>query len=105
MCRALCEQATARASGRCYRRADGRGGPPAPPGQNADRLLQGREAPGEPRAHLLHFLGFTFRGRKAPSRNGGYITGFLPAMSTEALKAKSTELRAMRIHRRTTDSL
>ena len=51
------------------------------------------------------FLGFTFRGRKAPSRNGGYFTGFLPAMSTEALKAKSTELRAMRIHRRTTDSL
>jgi RNA-directed DNA polymerase len=51
------------------------------------------------------FLGFTFRGRKAPNRNGGYFTGFLPAMSTEALKAKCTELRAMRIHRRTTLSL
>ena len=34
----------------------------------------------------------------------GY-TGFLPAMSTEALKAKGAELRAMRIHRRTNLSL
>jgi RNA-directed DNA polymerase len=46
------------------------------------------------------FLGFTFRARKAKGgRDGGYFLGFLPAMSTEALKAKSTELRAMRIHR------
>jgi RNA-directed DNA polymerase len=52
------------------------------------------------------FLGFTFRGRKAQSgRDGGYFFGFLPAMSTEALKAKSADLRAMRIHRRTTLSL
>jgi RNA-directed DNA polymerase len=48
------------------------------------------------------FLGFTFRSRRARnSRTGAYFTSFLPAMSTEALKAKSTELRAMRIHRRT----
>ena len=48
------------------------------------------------------FLGFTFRARKAKGgRDGGYFTGFLPAMSTAALKAKSTELRAMRIHRST----
>jgi hypothetical protein len=33
------------------------------------------------------------------------FTSFLPAMSTKALKAKSAELRAMRIHRRTTLSL
>jgi RNA-directed DNA polymerase len=51
------------------------------------------------------FLGFTFRGRMALGRSGEYFTGFLPAMSTEALKAKSTELRAMRIHRRTTPTL
>ena len=51
------------------------------------------------------FLGFTFRAREAKSRNGEHFTGFLPAMSTEALKAKSTELRSMRIHRRTTLSL
>ena len=48
------------------------------------------------------FLGFTFRSRPAKGgRDGGFFPGFLPAMSTEALKAKSTELRAMRIHRRT----
>ena len=48
------------------------------------------------------FLGFTFRARKArSSKSGGYFTSFLPAMSTEALKAKGARLRAMRIHRRT----
>ena len=52
------------------------------------------------------FLGFTFRPRKARnSRDGSYFTSFLPAMSSEALKAKSAELRAMRIHRRTNLSL
>jgi RNA-directed DNA polymerase len=51
------------------------------------------------------FLGFTFRARKAPNRGGGYFTGFLPAMSTEALKAKGDELRTMGVHRRTTLSL
>ncbi|MGH9158216.1 MAG: hypothetical protein ACRD1K_20800 [Acidimicrobiales bacterium] len=34
------------------------------------------------------FLGYTFRARKAPSRDGGYRSSFLPAMSTEAKKAK-----------------
>ena len=33
--------------------------------------------------------------------NRRYFISFLPAMSTEALKAKGAELRAMRIHRRT----
>jgi group II intron reverse transcriptase/maturase len=48
------------------------------------------------------FLGFTFRARKAKGgRDGGYFLGFLPAMSTEALKAKSDELRSMWVHRRT----
>ena len=51
------------------------------------------------------FLGFTFRARKAMSKDGRYFTSFLPAMSTEAFKAKGTELRVMRIHRRTTLSL
>ena len=48
------------------------------------------------------FLGFTFRARKARNRGGGYYTGVLPAISAEALKAKGADLRAMRIHRRTT---
>ncbi len=51
------------------------------------------------------FLGFTFRARKSRDKNGVTFTSFLPAMSTEALKAKSAELRAMRIHWRTTLSL
>jgi RNA-directed DNA polymerase len=51
------------------------------------------------------FLGFTFQARKAKNKNGEYYNSFLPAMSIEALKAKSTELRSMRIHRRTTLTL
>jgi RNA-directed DNA polymerase len=46
------------------------------------------------------FLGYEFRARKAPSRNGGYRSSFLPAMSTQARKVKGEQLRAMRIHRR-----
>ena len=47
-------------------------------------------------------LGFTFRARGARgTKSGRAFTGFLPAMSTEALKAKSDQLRRMRIHRRT----
>jgi RNA-directed DNA polymerase len=54
----------------------------------------------------LTFLGFTFRPRKARnSKDGSYFTSFLPGMSTEALKAKSAELRMMRIHRHTNLSL
>jgi group II intron reverse transcriptase/maturase len=55
--------------------------------------------PGEHEHTSFTFLGFTFRARKVQSTHGGYFTGFLPAMSTEALKAKSADLRAMRIHR------
>lgn len=47
------------------------------------------------------FLGFTFRARKARATGGGYFTSFQPAISIEALKAKSAELRRMRVHRRT----
>ena len=51
------------------------------------------------------FLGYAFRGRGARSRNGRIFNGFLPAISPQALKAKSVELRRMRIHRRTDLSL
>jgi len=48
------------------------------------------------------FLGFTFRPREAiNSTDGRHFTSFQPAISPEALKAKSVELRAMRIHRHT----
>ena len=46
------------------------------------------------------FLGYTFRARKAINRKTGErFTRFLPAISNEALKAKSARLRTMRIHR------
>src|SRR5438270_3239354 len=47
------------------------------------------------------FLGYTFRPREARSKHGNTFTSFLPAISREALKAKSRALRTMRIHRRT----
>ncbi len=50
-------------------------------------------------------LGFTFRARKAYSKDGRYFSSFLPAMSTQALQAKGDQLRAMRIHDRTTHNL
>ncbi len=56
---------------------------------------------GEHEHTTFTYLGFTFRARKARATGGGYFTSFQPAMSTEALKAKSAELRVMRIHRRT----
>ena len=63
---------------------------------------------GQRRAEHEHvsftFLGYAFRARGARSK-GRNFTGFLPAMSPEALKAKSARLREMRIHRRTDLSL
>jgi RNA-directed DNA polymerase len=43
------------------------------------------------------FLGYAFRARGARTKDGRCFTGFLPAISPEALKAKGAELRAMRI--------
>ena len=51
------------------------------------------------------FLGYAFRARGARSKYGGSFTGFLPAISPEALKAKSARLRELRIHRRSDLSL
>ena len=46
------------------------------------------------------FLGYTFRGRAARSRQGVNFTGFLPAVSKKAKKAMSLEMRSWRIGRR-----
>jgi RNA-directed DNA polymerase len=51
------------------------------------------------------FLGFAFRRRGARTRDGQMFTAFLPAISPEALKAKSAWLRRMRIHLHTNLSL
>jgi hypothetical protein len=47
------------------------------------------------------FLGFTFRARAARSRHGATFRCFLPAVSKDALKRMSVEVRSWRIHRRT----
>jgi group II intron reverse transcriptase/maturase len=47
------------------------------------------------------FLGFTFQARGARSKNGEIFTSFLPAVSKEALKKISAQVRAWRLHLRT----
>ena len=72
------------------------------PRQDENRLLQGRQASRRARAHLVHLpAGMTFRPRSARRKDGKRFTSFLPAISPEALKAKSVRLRVMRIHLRT----
>jgi RNA-directed DNA polymerase len=52
------------------------------------------------------FLGYTFRARNAPTRDGtSMFTGFLPAVSKDALKRMSGEVRSWRIHLRTATEL
>jgi Retron-type reverse transcriptase len=51
------------------------------------------------------FLGYTFRPRKAQGRDGRSFLGFLPAISKDALKKISAEVRSWRLHRRTILSL
>ncbi|MET8682552.1 group II intron reverse transcriptase/maturase [Streptomyces sp. NPDC004647] len=47
------------------------------------------------------FLGYTFAPRKARYPDGKAFTSFLPAVSSEALKAMGQQVREWRIHRRT----
>ena len=47
------------------------------------------------------FLGFTFQARAAQDRNGDVFTSFQPAVSKEAQKRMSSEVRSWRIHLRT----
>jgi group II intron reverse transcriptase/maturase len=46
------------------------------------------------------FLGFTFRARAARDREGKMFTSFLPAVSKDALKKMSAEVRSWRMHLR-----
>lgn len=47
------------------------------------------------------FLGFTFRQRKARTKHGKSFSAFLPAISKDALKKISAEVRSWRLHTRT----
>jgi RNA-directed DNA polymerase len=52
------------------------------------------------------FLGYTFRARKALTRNGtSMFAAFLPAVSKDALKKMGGEVRSWRIHLRTATEL
>lgn len=52
------------------------------------------------------FLGYTFRARKAPTRDGkSMFAAFLPAVSRDALKKMGGEVRRWRINLRTTTDL
>ena len=52
------------------------------------------------------FLGYTFRPRRAPTRDGkSMFTAFLPAISKDALKDKGQTVRRWRLHLRTTRDL
>jgi RNA-directed DNA polymerase len=51
------------------------------------------------------FLGFTFRQRKMQDRNGKTFSSFNPAISKDALKRLSGQVRAWRVHRRTGKTL
>ena len=51
------------------------------------------------------FLGYEFRARSVRSKNGVMFTAFTPAISPEALKKISGEVRSWRIHSRTRHSL
>jgi RNA-directed DNA polymerase len=47
------------------------------------------------------FLGYGFRRRSASSKDGKMFMSFLPAISKQALKKISTEVRSWRLHHRT----
>lgn len=46
------------------------------------------------------FLGYTFRRRKAKSKQGIYFTSFLPAISNKAKVAVRDKMRSWKLHRR-----
>src|SRR6266511_3834977 len=50
-------------------------------------------------------LGFTFRARGARGKDGRNFTGFLPAVSKDALNKMSREVRRWRLHSRTAHTL
>ena len=44
------------------------------------------------------FLGYGFRGRRVRTRSGRITTGFVPAISKDALNKISSEVRSWRLH-------
>jgi RNA-directed DNA polymerase len=60
---------------------------------------------GEYETVAFAFLGYAFAPRQVKGKDGKTFTSFTPAMSPEALKAKSEAVRGWRLHMRTSTSL
>ena len=50
---------------------------------------------------VFTFLGYTFRSRAARAKNGRMFSSFQPAISTDAVKRISAQVRSWQLHRRT----
>ena len=63
------------------------------------------DRPGSYEHVSFDFLGYTFRPRKAKSKNGRVFTSFLPAVSGSAAKSMRQEIRRWRLHLWTSNDL
>ena len=70
------------------------------PGKTKIVYCKDKKRPGSYEQTSFTFLGYTFQSRGAKGTDGQAFTGFLPAISREALKAKGLEVRRWRIHQR-----
>ena len=94
-------EAQARTVLAALRGTDGAGRAHAAPGQDPDRVLQGRQAAGSYEHTSFTFLGYTFRARGVRTKTGRMMTGFTPAISKDALNKISAQVRSWGLHRRT----
>jgi len=60
---------------------------------------------GEYPEQKFDFLGYTFRPRRAKTRQGRFFVGFTPAISNKATKSICDAMRQWKLHRRTDKSL
>ena len=70
----------------------------------ATRHCKDANRPGSFEHTSFDFLGYTFRGRLAKGRRG-YFTGFSPAISAKAKKAKGQQIRNWHLNRRSSTDL
>ena len=70
----------------------------------ATRHCKDANRPGDFEHTSFDFLGYTFRGRLAKGPRG-YFTGFSPAISSKARKAKGQQVRAWHLNRRSSTDL
>jgi RNA-directed DNA polymerase len=63
------------------------------------------DRPGSAEHEKFTFLGYEFRPRLAKNRHGKHFVSFLPAVSTDAMKAMGAEIRSWSLSRRSDKSL